>query len=160
MSTGKNLVILVGNLGKDPEVRQTKGGSSVASLSIAINERRKDGDEWKDHVEWVRVVCFGKTAEHAGQYLSKGRQVYVEGRMSTRSYKDKDGVEKWSTEVVAHQVIFLGSKDDAGGADRGSRGGRQERHRDSVDEEPRGRGRGRGREQEPDSFDDLDLIPF
>ena len=110
---GINKVILIGNLGRDPEVRQTKGGGAVCNLRLAISERRKEGDSWVDAVEWVPVVCFGKTAEHAGQYLAKGRQVYVEGRFSTRSYKDKDGNDKWSTEVVAQTVTFLGSKPEA-----------------------------------------------
>lgn len=78
---------------------------------------KKEGDTWKDHIEWVSVVCFGKTAENAGQFLAKGRQCYVEGKLQTRSYKDKDGNEKYTTEVVAHQVLFLGGGQ---GADKGA----------------------------------------
>jgi len=109
---GVNKVILIGNLGRDPEVRYTQSGSAVANLRLAVSERRKDGDRWEDHTEWVNVVCFGNTAENAGRYLSKGRQVYIEGRMQTRQYKDKDGNDRWSTEVVAHQVVFIGGRDD------------------------------------------------
>jgi single-strand DNA-binding protein len=109
---GVNKVILIGNLGRDPETRKTAAGE-VCTLRLAVSERRKEGDGWKEHTEWVPVVCFGKTAEHAGQYLAKGRQVYVEGRMQTRQYKDKEGNDKWSTEVVANTVTFLGSKDGA-----------------------------------------------
>jgi single-strand DNA-binding protein len=108
---GVNKVIIIGNLGKDPEVRYTQGGSAVANLRLAVSERRKEGEEWKEHTEWIPVVCFGKTAEHAGQYLAKGRQVYVEGRMQTREYLDKQGVKRWSTEVLAHTVTFIGSRD-------------------------------------------------
>lgn len=111
MSSGVNKVILLGNLGRDPEVRYTQAGSAVCNLRLAIHTKRKKDDEWIEHTEWVGVVCFGRTAENVAQYLSKGRQIYVEGRMQTRSYKDKDGVEKWSTEVVADEVIFIGGND-------------------------------------------------
>lgn len=124
---GVNKVILIGNLGKDPEVRYTQSGSAVANLRLAVTERRKDGDGWKDHTEWINVVAFGRTAENAGQYLSKGRQIYVEGRMQTRSYKDREGVEKWSTEVVANQVLFVGGRggDSEGGGGGGGGGPRR-----------------------------------
>ena len=130
MAAGVNKVILVGNLGRDPEVRYTQSGGAVSNLRLAVTERRKDGEGWKDHTEWVTVVAFGKTAENAGQYLQKGRQIYVEGRLQTRSYKDKEGVEKWSTEVVANQILFLGGGEGrpggaATGAPRSSEGPRQ-----------------------------------
>lgn len=112
--SGVNKVILVGNLGKDPEVRFLNGGGSeanaVCTLRLACNERRKDGDTWKDHVEWMDVVVWGKTAEAAGQNLSKGSQIYVEGRLQTRQFKDKSGADRWRTEVVANQVVYLGGK--------------------------------------------------
>lgn len=120
MASGVNKVILVGNLGKDPEVRYVQSGNAVCTLRLAVTERRKDGDGWKDHTEWMDVVTFGKTAENAGQYLQKGRQVYVEGRLQTRQYKDKEGQERWRTEVVANQVLFLGG----GGGERGAGGPR------------------------------------
>ena len=118
MAAGVKKVILVGNLGKDPEVRYVQSGNAVCTLRLAVTERRKEGDQWKDHTEWMDVVTFGKTAENAGQYLQKGRQIYVEGRLQTRQFKDKEGVEKWRTEVVANQVLFLG-----GGGDRGAGAG-------------------------------------
>jgi single-strand DNA-binding protein len=105
---GVNRVIIVGNLGRDPEVKFSQGGLAICKLSVAVTERVKDGDAWKDATEWFRVTLFGKTAENAGQYLQKGRQVYVEGRLKTDKYKDKDGVEKTSVEVVANVVQFLG----------------------------------------------------
>ena len=124
MANGVNKVVIIGNLGKDPEVRYTQSGSAVSNLRLAVSERRKKGDEWLEHTEWIDVVCFGKTAENAGQYLSKGRQVYVEGRMSTRKWEDKEGNNRYSTEVVAHSIIFLGSgNSDAGGSGRRQGGG-------------------------------------
>ena len=115
-----NKTIHIGNLGRDPEVRTTNSGSSVCNFSIACNERRKDRDgNWTDHTEWINVVTFGKTAENVGRFLTKGRQVYVEGRLQTRKWQDRDGNDRWSTEVVAEKVQFLGSK----GGDRDSGGG-------------------------------------
>lgn len=108
MATGVNKIIIIGNLGRDPEVRFAQNGMAICKLSVAVTERVKDGDAWKDATEWMRVTVFGKTAENAGQYLQKGRQIYVEGRLKTEKYKDKDGVEKTSTEVVANVVQFLG----------------------------------------------------
>jgi len=108
MANGINKVILVGNLGRDPEIRQTQSGSGVTTLNVAVSERRKEGDSWVDHTEWVKVVCFGKTAENVGKYLKKGRQIYAEGRLQTRKYTDKEGKERYWTEVVAHQIVFLG----------------------------------------------------
>lgn len=105
---GVNKVIIIGNLGRDPEVRYAQTGTAVCTLSIAVTERRKDGDAWKDATEWFRVKCFGKTAENAGQYLQKGRQVYVEGRLETSKYQDKDGQERTSVDVIAASVVFIG----------------------------------------------------
>jgi single-strand DNA-binding protein len=122
MASGINRFIGIGHLGRDPEVKHTQNGSAVCNLSLAIGERRKKGDGWEDHTEWVRVVCFGKTAEHAGQYLQKGRQVYVEGKLRTTKYQDKKtGEDRHSTEVVADNVTFLG------GAPGKGEGGEQRR---------------------------------
>lgn len=110
---GVNKVIIVGNLGRDPEVRFTQGGSAVCNLSIAVGERVKKGDAYEDHTEWFRVVVFGKTAENAGQYLQKGRQVYVEGKLRQREY-EKDGQKQRSTEVVADVLQWLGGKGEGG----------------------------------------------
>ena len=113
---GVNRVIIVGNLGRDPEVRYAPSGMAICKLSVAVTVRVKDGDSWKDATEWFRVTLFGKTAETAGQYLQKGRQVYVEGRLKTDKYKDKEGVERTSVEVVANTIQFLG-----GGGERAPR---------------------------------------
>lgn len=116
MSNGVNKVTLIGNLGQDPDVRVTGGGTAVANMRLACNERYKNGQgEWVDRVEWVTVVAFGKTAENCREYLQKGRQLYVEGRLQTRNWEDKDGNKRYTTEVIANQVLFLGqgqSKDN------------------------------------------------
>lgn len=116
MAQGLNKVFLIGNLGKDPEVKYSKGGNAVCTLRVACTERVKEGDEWKDHTEWIDVVTFGKTAENAGQYLAKGRSVHVEGGIRTRKWKDKDGNDRYSTEVVCRNLMFLGGKDGGGGS--------------------------------------------
>ena len=120
MSNGVNKVILVCHLGRDPEPRYTASGQAVCTLRVAVSERRKDGDGWKEHVEWLDVVTWGKTAENCGQYLKKGSQAYVEGRIQTREYDDKDGNKRRATEVVASQVIFLGGGGGSTGRDRQS----------------------------------------
>ncbi len=106
MSQGLNSVRIIGHLGKDPELREGNG-QSVCKFSVAVGERKKDGDQWVDATEWFSVVCFGKTADNASQYLAKGRQVFVDGRLSTRQY-EKDGQTRYFTEVVANTVLFLG----------------------------------------------------
>jgi single-strand DNA-binding protein len=104
-----NKVILVGNLGKDPEVRYTQTGSAVANFSIATSEQWNDRDGKKqERTEWHNIVVWGKQAEHCGQYLSKGRQVYIEGSIRTRSYDDKSGNKRYITEIVAQRIQFLG----------------------------------------------------
>lgn len=111
-----NKVTIIGNLGADPETRTTASGAVVCNLRVAVNERVKKGDEWKDHTEWFRVVVFGKTAENCAKFLAKGRQVYVEGKLRANKWTDKDGVEKTTTEIVAFDVKFLGGgKKDGGG---------------------------------------------
>ena len=116
MSSGVNKVILIGNLGQDPEVRVTGGGTAVANLRIACNDRFKNkSGEWEDRTEWVTVVAFGKTAENCREFLQKGRQIYVEGRLQTRNWEDKEGNKRYTTEVVANQVLFLGGKGSSAG---------------------------------------------
>ena len=110
-----NKVILLGNLGRDPETRYTTGGDAVTNLSIATSEQWKDkSGEKQERTEWHRVVLFGRQAEVAGEYLKKGRSVYIEGRLQTRKYTDKDGVEKYSTEIVADRMQLIGGARDAG----------------------------------------------
>jgi single-strand DNA-binding protein len=111
-----NKVILIGNLGRDPETRYTTGGDAIANLNIATSEQWKDKNgEKQEKTEWHRVVMFGRQAEIAGEYLKKGRSVYIEGRLQTRKYTDKDGVEKYSTEIVGDRMQLLGSREGGGG---------------------------------------------
>ena len=112
-----NKIILVGNLGKDPESRSTQSGSTVANLSIATTERAKDREgNWTDHTEWHRVACFGRTAENVAKYCRKGKQVYIEGKIRTRKWQDRDGNDRYTTEVIADQIRFLGSRGDGAGS--------------------------------------------
>lgn len=111
-----NKVILVGRLGRDPELRYTQGGQPVANFSLATNERwtSKDGER-QERTEWHRIVVWGKQAELCGEYLSKGRQVYLEGRLQTREWEDKEGNKRQTTEVNANTIQFLGGRGDSGG---------------------------------------------
>ena len=113
-----NKVILIGNLGKDPEVRYMPNGDAITTISIATTETFKDRDGAKqERTEWHRVVFFGKLAEIAGQYLKKGRSVYVEGRIRTNKWQDKTtGQDRYTTEIVANDMRMLGSRGEAGGS--------------------------------------------
>ena len=109
---GINKAILLGNLGKDPELRYTNSQTAVCSFSLATGERRKDQTgKWVDHTEWHNIICFGKTAENCSNYLKKGRQVFIEGRIQTRKWQDKEGRDRWTTEIIAGTVQFVGAKD-------------------------------------------------
>ena len=112
-----NKVILIGNLGRDPEIRSTTTGTAVANISMATNRRWNDRDgNRQEATEWHRVVCFGRQAEVAGQYLTRGRQIYVEGRIQTQSWEDREtGETKYATEVVCERFQMLGQRGDRGG---------------------------------------------
>lgn len=113
MASGINRVTLIGTLGKDPEMRYTQGGQAVATFSLATNESWTDKEGQKnDRTEWHRIVVWGKLAELCGQYLSKGRQAYIEGKIASRKYQDKQGIERTSYEIVAREVQFIGSRND------------------------------------------------
>jgi len=120
---GINKAILVGRLGADPEVRYTPSGVAVANFNIATSEEWKDKDtgEKKERTEWHRIVVWGKLGELCGEYLSKGRQVYIEGRIQTRSWDDRDGNKRYTTEIIANDVQFLGGR-DAGSESRPASG--------------------------------------
>ena len=114
-----NKVILVGNLGRDPETRYTTGGDPITNVSIATTDTWKDKNgEKQEKTEWHRVAFFGKLAEIAGEYLKKGSQVYVEGRLQTRKWQDKEGQDKYTTEIVADRMQMLGSRGGGGGGTR------------------------------------------
>jgi|AMFO01.1.fsa_nt_gi single-strand DNA-binding protein len=109
-----NKVILVGNLGRDPELRTTPNGNSVVTFTLATNERWTDRDgQRQERTEWHRIVVWGRQAETLNEYLRKGRQVYVEGRIQTRKWKDRDGNDRQTTEIVAQRVVLLGSRAEA-----------------------------------------------
>ncbi len=156
-----NKVILVGNLGRDPEVRYTPDNAAITNISIATTDtwRDKNGDK-QERTEWHRVAFFGKLAEVAGEYLKKGSQVYVEGRLQTRKWQDKEGQDRYTTEIVADRMQMLGSRSGMGMSDtadmdsappppsRGSSGGG-------------GRSSSSGGQKSGSKFDDLeDDIPF
>ena len=114
-----NKVIVIGNLGRDPELRYTAGGQAVASFSVATNERWNDRDgKPQERTEWHRIVVWGKTAENCANYLQKGRPVYVEGRLQTREWEDKEGQKRQTTEIVAQTVQFLGGREGGGAGPR------------------------------------------
>ena len=124
MARGLTKVMLIGNLGADPEVRYTAGGAAVANIRLATADtwRDKDSGETQERTEWHRVVFFGRLAEVVEQYVKKGSQLYIEGRLQTRKWQDKDGNEKFSTEIVASEMQMLGGRGGAGagGAPSGS----------------------------------------
>ena len=133
MARGVNKVILVGNLGADPERRATAGGTSVTSLRIATSESWKDKQtgEQQERTEWHRVKLFGRLGDIAAEYLRKGRQVYIEGSLRTDKYTDKEGVERYSTDIIANEMQMLGGQGGGeggtrfGGAEAGAEGGQR-----------------------------------
>ena len=147
-----NKVILIGNLGRDPETRYMPDGGAVANVSIATTDTWKDKNgEKQEKTEWHRVAFFGKLAEIAGEYLKKGSQVYVEGRLQTRKWQDKDGQDKYTTEIIADRMQMLGSRQGMGG---GAREGGGERESSRPAAKPAGKPAG-------SKFDDFeDDIPF
>jgi single-strand DNA-binding protein len=124
MAGSVNKVILIGNLGRDPEVRYTPSGSAVANFTVATNEAWTDkAGQKQERTEWHRVVVWGKAAENCGEYLSKGRSVYVEGRLQTREWTNKEGAKQYTTEIVANPVggvVFLGGGGERGAGGRGA----------------------------------------
>ncbi|MFP4561513.1 MAG: single-stranded DNA-binding protein [Thiohalorhabdus sp.] len=158
-SGGVNKVILIGNLGRDPEIRYTTNGNAVANLSLATTRRYRGRDgQQQEETEWHRVVMFSRLAEIAGEYLRKGSQVYIEGRLQTRKWQDNNGQDRYTTEVVANEMQMLGG----GGSGGGGRGGGswdQSAPSDFDQTAPQGGGSGGG--GQPDFDQDFeDDIPF
>lgn len=120
MARGINKVILVGNLGNDPDVRYTAGGAAVTRISVATTEAWKDREsgEQQEKTEWHRVVFFGKLAEIVAEYLKKGSQVYVEGRLQTNKWQDKEGNDRYTTEIIANEMQMLGGRSSGGNFDK------------------------------------------
>jgi single-strand DNA-binding protein len=133
-----NKVILIGNLGKDPEVKYTPSGTPVAKLTLATNERFKDkGGEWQDRTEWHNVVLWQRLAEIAGEYLKKGSKVYIEGRLQTRSWEDKNTNQKrYMTEVVGNDLVLLGGRGESSADDGGRARSTSASHFDQRTPEP------------------------
>jgi single-strand DNA-binding protein len=118
MARGVNKAIIIGTLGRDPEVKYTAGGSAIVNVSVATNETWKDRNtgENQERTEWHRIVIFGKLAEIAAQYLKKGSQVYFEGRIQTRKWQGQDGQDRYTTEIVANEMQMLGGRGESSGA--------------------------------------------
>ena len=126
MARGVNKVILVGNLGKDPEIKYTASGAAIANLTLATSEswNHKQSGEKVEKTEWHRVVAFQRLAEIMGEYLRKGSQVYIEGKLQTRKWQDQNGQDRWTTEVVANDMQMLGARGgEGGGQPQGGGGG-------------------------------------
>ena len=142
-----NKVIIVGNLGRDPENRYLPSGEQVTSIAVATTDRWRDkaSGEQKEQTEWHRISFFGKLAEIAGQYLKKGSQVYIEGRLRTRKYTDKEGIDRYATEIIADTMQMLGSRQE----------GQQSTGRNSYSEAKQ-----TGRRAAPSDYDDSSDIPF
>jgi single-strand DNA-binding protein len=157
MARGVNKVILVGNLGADPETRYTANGAAITTIKVATSEAWTDKQtgQKQERTEWHRVKFFGKLAEVAGEYLKKGKQVYVEGSIRTDKYTDKEGVERYATDIIANEMQMLGGAGERGGGDMPSTRGA------SADSSARQASAPRGQPQAvTDSFPDDDDIPF
>ena len=152
-----NKVILVGNLGADPETRYMPSGDAITNIRIATTDRWKDkaSGEMKEATEWHRIAFFGRLAEVAGQYLKKGSQVYVEGRIRTRKWQDKEGQDRYSTEIVANEMQMLGGRGGGAGGAGGGGGGFEREAAPRQAERPAAPAGGGGSR---DEFDDD--IPF
>ena len=153
-----NKVILIGNLGRDPETRYMPEGAAITNISVATTEVWKDKNgEKQEKTEWHRVAFFGKLAEIAGEYLKKGSQVYVEGRLQTRKWQDKEGNDKYSTEIVADRMQMLGSRQGMGGAGAGAGAEREAPEREGA----AAKGAAKPAAKAGGKFDDFeDDIPF
>ncbi len=160
MARGINKVILIGNLGADPETRAMPSGMTVANLRVATSEswRDKQSGEQQERTEWHRVAMFGRLAEIAAEYLKKGSQVYIEGSLRTRKWTDKQGNERYSTEIIGNELQMLGGRAGGGGGGGASAGAPASSAQSSYAEESGGGGGGGGSASRSEEFDDD--IPF
>jgi single-strand DNA-binding protein len=160
MARGINKVILIGNLGADPETRAMPSGMTVANLRVATSEswRDKQSGEQQERTEWHRVAMFGRLAEIAAEYLKKGSQVYIEGSLRTRKWTDKQGNERYSTEIIGNELQMLGGRGGGGGGGGASTGAPASSAQPSYAEESGGGGGGGGSASRSEEFDDD--IPF
>jgi len=165
MARGVNKAIIVGNLGQDPELRYTGSGTAVCNMSVATNESYKDSDgQLVEKTEWHRVVAWARLAEICGEYLKKGSQVYFEGSIQTRSWEDRDGNTKYTTEIKARDMMILSDRGGAGGARGGRDGYNQGRGSDNTDQrQPQPQTQqsgGRGQQNGGGEFSPDDDLPF
>jgi len=159
MARGVNKVILIGNLGADPEVRYTTNGGAVANLRLATSESWKDKQtgETREQTEWHRVVMFGRLGEIAGEYLKKGSKIYIEGRIQTRKWQDRDGNDRYTTEIVSNEMQMLDGRGESGGGGGSGSGGDS---RSSGSDGGGGGGRGGGENRGGNFNEPDDDIPF
>ncbi|MBL8313988.1 MAG: single-stranded DNA-binding protein [Rubrivivax sp.] len=158
-----NKVIIIGNLGKDPEVRYLPSGSAICNITVATSRQWKDKNsgERQEETEWHRITFFDRMAEIAGEYLKKGRPVYVEGRLKTRKYTDKDGVEKYATDIVATEMQLLGGREGGGGMGGDDSGGGERASAPRSAPQARSAPAPRPAPKSSTGFDDMDDdIPF
>ena len=133
MAKGVNKVFLLGNVGKDPEIRSTAGGMTIASFTLATADRKKEGANWVDSTEWHNIVCFQRTAEIVRDYVKKGSQILVEGKITNRSWDDKEtGQKRYKTEILVNELTLLGGS--GGGRSEGSSGGYSKSNTASYDQ--------------------------
>lgn len=133
MAGSVNRATILGHLGKDPDLRTIPSGKSVCNFSVATSDRYQKGGEWQEKTEWHNIVVWGKAAEYCDKFLRKGSMVYLEGKIQTRKWKDKDGNDKWTTEIMAFVVTGLDKRERGGG---GGRSDEPRRHADDADEAP------------------------
>ncbi|HEX7435487.1 MAG TPA: single-stranded DNA-binding protein [Caldimonas sp.] len=158
-----NKVIIIGNLGRDPEVRYTPNGAAVCNVSVATTRtwKNKDSGDKVEETEWHRVVFYDRLAEIAGEYLKKGRSVYVEGRLKTRKWQDKDGAEKYSTEIIAEEMKMLGGREGMGGGAEEGGGASSYGERQAPASRPAGAAAAKPAAKSSTGFDNMDDdIPF
>jgi single-strand DNA-binding protein len=162
MAKSVNKVIILGNLGADPDVRYSASGMAIAKFNVATTESIPGADgSREDRTEWHRVVAFGKTAEVCGNYLSKGRQVYIEGRLQTNQWEDQQGQKRYTTEIVARDVVFLGGRGDQPASGQGQAPAQNRQGGSGYGGPPRGRAdSGMSEELPPPSGPPEDDIPF
>ena len=162
MARGVNKVILIGNLGKDPEMRYSPNGGAVANITIATSESWKDktSGEKQEKTEWHRVVFFGRLAEIVGEYLKKGSQIYVEGRLQTRKWQDKEGKDRYTTEIVANEMQMLGSREGRGAPSEFDQSGDEGQSRGGSSRAPAAASSGGGGKPSAPAGDFDDDIPF
>ena len=161
MAKGVNKAIILGSLGNDPEMRYTADGKAIANLSVATNEQWKDKQtgEKKEKTEWHRVSAFGRLAEIMGEYLKKGSQVYIEGKIQTRKWQDQDGKDRYTTEIVAHEMQMVGGR--SGAPQDGSQGAPQQQAAPQQQQQATPPQQAAPQQQGGSNFDDFDGdIPF